>query len=148
MSRAEAAGYEFVDAVTSDVTFVARAASLEQLFAAAADALLAVTLEDPGAVQQRERRMLRLAEPDLELLLLRFLNELIYLRDAEQRLLRAAALHIASSGAGATLEGELAGERIDDTRHRLAADVKAATAHQLCVRREPQGWSARVTLDV
>jgi SHS2 domain-containing protein len=148
MSKAEATGWEFVDAVTSDVAFVARGADLEQLFAAAADALLALTLDDPSTLRESERRALQLAEPDLELLLLRFLNELIYLRDAEQLLLRAAALRIASSGAGATLEGELAGERIDRARHRLGTDVKAATAHQLRVSSELQGWSARVTLDV
>jgi SHS2 domain-containing protein len=147
MSRAEPPGYEFVDAVTSDVTFVARGSSLEQVFAAAADALLAVTLDDPASLEARDRRAIRLREPDLELLLLRFLDELIYLRDAEELLLRAAWLRIEDAGE-ASLEGELAGERIDRSRHRLAADVKAATAHGLRVAREGSGWVARVTLDV
>jgi SHS2 domain-containing protein len=148
MSRAEGAGFEFLDEVTSDVTFLARGASLEELFAEAAAALLSVTLEEPQALGACERRPVRLAEPDLELLLLRFLNELIYLRDAEGLLLRAARLRIASDPGNAVLEGELEGERIDRSRHALAADVKAATAHALCVRRGPEGWSARVTLDV
>jgi SHS2 domain-containing protein len=147
MSRAEPPAYEFVDAVTSDVTFVARGSSLEEVFAAAADALLAVTLDDPASVQSRLRRSIRLREPDLELLLLRFLDELIYLRDAEELLLRAARLRIEVDGE-ASLEGELAGELIDRSRHALAADVKAATAHELRVTREAKGWSARATLDV
>ena len=112
MSRAEGAGYELVDEVTSDVTFVARGATLEELFSQAAAALLSVTLEQPEVLQARERRAVRLAEPDLELLLLRFLNELIYLRDAESLLLRAARLRIASEPGNAVLEGELEGEQI------------------------------------
>jgi SHS2 domain-containing protein len=147
MSRAEAPAYEFVDAVTSDVTFIARGSSLEQVFAAAADALLAVTLDDPASIELRERRLIRLREPDLELLMLRFLDELIYLRDAEELLLRVARLRI-EAGGEASLEGELAGERIDRSRHALAGDVKAATAHELRVAREGAGWTARVTLDV
>ena len=142
-----ARGFEFVDSVTSDVTFLARGATLEEAFAAAAEALLAVTLEDPGQLGARIHRSLELEEPDLELLLLRFLNELVYLRDAEQLLLRAERLCI-SPGEPARLEGELAGERIERGRHRLAAEVKAATAHRLRVEQTRQGFELEVTLDV
>ncbi|HET6304452.1 MAG TPA: archease [Myxococcota bacterium] len=142
-----APAFEFVDAVTSDLTFVARGATPGEAFAAAAQALLAATIEDPASVEEREVRRIELAEPDVELLLLRFVNELVYLRDAELLLLRPRAVHL-SLDSGARLEAELAGERIDRSRHRLAADVKAATAHGLSVAKTPRGWEARVTLDV
>jgi SHS2 domain-containing protein len=140
--------YEFVDRVTSDLAFVARGDRLEDVFAASAEALLAATVEDPGTVAARERRALSLEEPALDLLLLRFLNELIYWRDANQLLLRAESLRITRDGA-ARLEGQLAGERIDRRRHRLEGDVKAATAHGLRVQPGGSGgWEAEVTLDV
>jgi SHS2 domain-containing protein len=142
-----APAFEFVDAVTSDLAFVARGATPGEAFAAAAQALLAATVEDPASVAEREVRRIQLAEPDLDLLLLRFLNELVYLRDAELLLLRPRAVQV-SVESEARLEAELAGERIDPSRHRLAADVKAATAHGLSVAHEPRGWEARVTLDV
>ena len=82
------------------------------------------------------------------MLLLRFLNELIYLRDAQRLLVCGASLEIFEGPSGAALEGELAGETIDVSRQLLAADVKAATAHQLAVKRRDGGWSAQVTLDV
>ena len=148
MSRDELAGFEFVDAVTSDVTFVARAPTLPALFERAAAALLSLEIDNPAAVRDELRTSLRLEEPDLELLLLRFLNELIYLRDAQRLLVRTAALEISQGPPGAALQGELGGETIDPSRHFLAADVKAATAHQLAVKRRDGGWSARVTLDV
>ena len=144
-----APNFEFVDRVTSDLSFVARGARVEDVFAASAEALLAATLEDPATVAAREHRSLALEEPELELLLLRFLNELIYWKDAEQLLLRAETLRI-RRGAAASLEARLAGERIDPERHRLESDVKAATAHDLRVRQLQGGggWEAAVTLDV
>jgi SHS2 domain-containing protein len=93
------------------------------------------------------REPLALAEPDLELLLLRFLNELVFLRDARGLLLRARELHIETNGE-ARLAGELRGEPIDRARHHLETDVKAATAHGLRVERAGRGWRASVTLDV
>lgn len=139
--------YAFVEGATSDLSFVAHGPTLEAAFAAAAEALLAATVEDPGSVAQRERRALRIEEPDLELLLLRFLNELVYLRDAEELLLRSAHLSVGCDGT-ARLEGELVGERIDPRRHALASDVKAATAHGLRVAATPEGWTVAATLDV
>jgi len=140
--------FEFVEGATSDIAFRARGASVEEALAAAAEALLAATVEDPGTVADTERRRLVLEEPDLDLLLLRFLNELVYLRDAEGLLMRAGSLRVTRPN-GPRLEGELCGEPIDPDRHALWAEVKAATAHDLGLHpREAGGWEARATLDV
>lgn len=140
-------GYEFVEGATSDLAFVARGPTLEAAFAAAGEALLAATLERPDSVERRERRSLVLEEPDLELLLMRFLNELVYLRDAEALLLHPECILVIQDGQ-VRLEGELVGERIDPARHALATDVKAATAHGLRVAPTAEGWTVAVTLDV
>jgi len=139
--------FEFCDAVTSDLSFLARGASLDSVFAAAAAALLAATVEEPGAVAERETCSLALEAPDVELLLLRFLNRLVYLRDAEGLLLHVAEIHVHADGA-AKLEARLVGEPLDRARHHLAAEVKAATAHGLRVSRNARGFEASVTLDV
>jgi SHS2 domain-containing protein len=140
-------GFEFTDDVTSDLAFVARGRTLEDLFRAAAEALLAATVEDPERVARDELVCLELAEPALDLLLVRFLNELVYLRDAEGLLLHAGDVSI-SRGDEARLRASLAGEPIARGRHRLAGEVKAATAHQLRVAPTDEGWEAAVTLDV
>lgn len=139
--------FEFVEDVTSDLSFVARGPDLGALFASASDALLAATLDDLATLEPRVRRPVAFAEPDLELLLLHFLNDLVYLRDTEQLLLRAPALDV-EQRERAKLSGELVGESIDRARHGLLAEVKAATAHGLRVARVAGGWEARVTLDV
>ncbi len=139
--------FEFVEGTTSDLSFVARGKTVEAVFAAAAEALLAATVERPASVGPRAQRRLTLEEPDLELLLLHFLNELVYFRDAEALLLRPLQLRI-DAGPPARLEAELAGEEIEPARHLLHGEVKAATAYQLSVRPMDVGWEARVTLDV
>jgi SHS2 domain-containing protein len=139
--------FAFVEGATSDLAFVARGPTLEDVFEAAAEALVAATVDNPGAVHARERRPLALADTQLDLLLLRFLNELIYLRDAEGLLLRARDLVLERNGE-LRLAGLLEGEALDASRHELACDVKAATAHGLRVAQAPGGWEAHVTLDV
>jgi SHS2 domain-containing protein len=142
-----APAFEFVEGATSDLAFVARGAGPEEVFAAAAEALLAATVEEPGAVAEREGHRLALEEPDLDLLLLRFLNELVFLRDARGLLLHPRRIRI-DPGPEARLDAELWGERLDPTRHRVGTDVKAATAHGLRVAPCAGGWEACVTLDV
>ena len=139
--------FEFVEGATSDLSFVALGPTVEAVFVAAGEAFLAATVEEPQAVARRERWSVVLEEPDLELLLVRFLNELVYLRDAEELLLHPQHVEIVSNGS-VELRAELAGERIDRRRHALASDVKAATVHELRVAKTSDGWSATATLDV
>ncbi len=139
--------FEFVEGPTSDLALLLRGPTLEALFTALAEGLLAATVEDPAAVRPVLQRELRLEEPDLELLLLRFANELVWLRDAGELLLRPERLELARDGA-ARLHAVLSGETIDRARHTLRSDVKAATAHGLGIRPVDDGYEATLTLDV
>ena len=148
MSGADGAGrFEWVEGPTGDLSFEAHGPTLEAVFAAAAEAFLAATIDETGAVEMRERRELALEEPDLELLLLRFVNQLVFLRDASELLVRPERLRLTQDGV-ARLDATLVGERIDPRRHVLRSDVKAATAHGLRVAETAGGWEARLTLDV
>jgi SHS2 domain-containing protein len=139
--------YTFVDAVTSDLSFTCRAKTLEALFGAAAEALLEATLGERAELRGEVRRELALEEPDLELLLLAFANELVYRRDAEGLLLRPEHIEI-DPGPPARLRGTCAGERVGSDGRSLALDVKAATAYGLHVAPCDAGWQASLTLDV
>lgn len=139
--------FEFVEGPTSDLALRLRGRTLESVFAAAAEALLAATVEEPVAVRPALRRELRLEEPDLELLLLRFVNELVWLRDASELLLRPERVELGRDGAP-RLRADLVGEPIDRARHTLRSDVKAATAHGLGIRETAGGYEATLTLDV
>jgi SHS2 domain-containing protein len=109
------------EAVTSDVAFRASGPDLDALFTAAADATR---------------------------LMLRFLEELVFYKDARQLLRRATDVHIERGELGYTGRATLVGEPIDPAKHELDADVKAVALHGLAVRRTEAGWEAEVTLDV
>jgi len=140
--------FEFVEGPTSDLSFVARGDTPEEALAAAAEALLAATVEDPASVRDELSRCVELAAGDLDLLLLRFLNELVYLRDAEDLLLRARHVRVADLPEGPHIHAELVGERWCSGRHIPGAEVKAATVHGLALRPVNGRWEARATLDV
>ncbi len=142
-----ASGFEFVEGATSDLTFEAHGPTAETVFVAAGEAFLAATVEKPDSVGRHERRSVVLEERDLELLLVGFLNELVYLRDAEELLLHPERAEIIWNDS-VQLKVDLAGEWIDRRRHSLASDVKAATVHGLRVAKTTDGWTAAVTLDV
>jgi SHS2 domain-containing protein len=74
-----------------------------------------------------------------------WLNELVYLFDAGGLLFhRFEVLELEET----RLRARCHGEQADPSRHRLRTGVKAATYHQLEVRRAGGGWRVRVFLDI
>ena len=141
--------YRYCDDVAlADAAFEAWGATLEELFVAAADATANTMAENLEAIEDRERRPIRLEEGSADLLLYRLLEELVYFKDAEGLLLRVPAVSIRTRDGALVLEAEACGEPIDPSRHRLQADVKAVTLHRLRVERTARGWEASVVLDI
>ena len=100
---------------------------------------------DSAAVR---RRAIELTGTELDLLLLDFLQEQLYYKDAEGVLYAVAAVEIRAAGDQWQLQAELAGEPIDHTRGPLGMDVKAVTLDRLGLRRTADGWEATVVLDL
>lgn len=141
--------YHFLEhEFTADIGFIAAGSTLEECFTAAADASLEVMLANPQSLQLRQRRSVRVQSDELDLALLKFLEELIYFKDTEQLLLRPTRITVGHHGDCWTVEATLEGEPIDPSRHELSADVKAVTLHRLNVRRTKGGWEATVVLDI
>jgi SHS2 domain-containing protein len=141
--------YRFLeDQFTADVGFVASGSTLDECFSAAAEATLEVMLANPQSLQPRERRTAHVESESLDLALLRFLEELVYYKDAEQLLLRPTRIAVTQRDGRWVVDGGLEGEPIDASRHELCADVKAVTLHRLEVRRVNGGWEATVVLDI
>jgi SHS2 domain-containing protein len=141
--------YEFLeDAATADIAFTARGKSVEEVFIAAADALINVMVEDLDSIQPRARLTLALENDQLEMLLFNFLQEFIYYKDAENLILRAGEVHIVQENKQYTLGAVAAGETLDPQRHHTRADVKAVTLHQFRLEQTDHGWEASVILDI
>lgn len=133
---------------TADVGFTVEAASLASLYAQAAMALTdAVT--DVAAVRPVLLRRVRVTADDRELLLVEWLEELVYYLDAELLVFSRADVELQDDGGGGlVLTATLHGETYDPERHPAKVAVKGVTYHGLEVRRDGERWRARVILDV
>jgi SHS2 domain-containing protein len=129
---------------TADVGIVARGKDLPRTFASAARAMFEIIAELDN-VGETESREVELASSDRDTLLVDWLNELLYLFDAEQLLLCRFDVHTLR---GETLKATVYGERVDPTRHRVRMGIKATTYHMLELKCEPEGCEARVIFDV
>jgi SHS2 domain-containing protein len=129
---------------TADIGIRVRGGDFAEILAKAALAL-ADLLYDPTQVEKRARRKLRLEEAERESLLVRWLNDLIVLREVEDFVWCRVDLTWRPGGA---LEDVLQGERFDENRHLPRTGLKAATYHLLEVRPARKGLSARVIFDV
>ena len=141
--------FRFVDEIsTADVAFEAWGTTLEELFISAAAALLATMTAAPEQVMGREELTFRMEHEELDLLLLSFLQELIFSKDARSLLLHADRVQIVERERVFHLESLVSGEQIDAGRHCLLVDVKAVTLHRLQLQFKNGLWKAVVVLDV
>ena len=119
-------------------------ATLGQAFEQTALALTAVITE-PASVAPSEMIRLSCSAPDAELLLVDWLNELIYEMATRNMLFSRFAVHLD----GNRLDAEAWGESIDAARHRPAVEVKGATYTALKVAQQSDGsWLAQCVVDV
>jgi SHS2 domain-containing protein len=113
-------------------------------FEEAAVAMTAV-ITDPTDVIAREAVAIACEAPDLELLLVDWLNALVYEMSTRRMLFARFSVLIADGSLQATAWGE----PVDVCRHHPAVEVKGATYTQLSVTRtQDGGWAARCVVDV
>jgi SHS2 domain-containing protein len=141
--------YEYLDDIAiADIAFIAHGESLEELFTSAFDATLNVMVENIDSIEKTITRKIEILSETLDMLLFRFLQELIFLKDAHQLLLRISHIKVSCDSSSYILTAELYGEKINREKHALNVDVKAVTLHLFEVKETESGWEARVVLDV
>jgi tRNA nucleotidyltransferase (CCA-adding enzyme) len=118
--------------------------SKAEAFARAATALTAVIAE-PVSVADRQSIQMECTAPDDELLLVEWLNALVYEIATRRMLFSRFRVRIDDGKLNATAWGE----PIDIEKHQPAVEVKGATCTALSVRRDPDGrWVAQCVVDV
>jgi SHS2 domain-containing protein len=128
---------------TADVGIMAYGADVKKAFANAARGMFSLIVE-PASIREAEHRDLDVTAPDEESLLVTWLNELIYLFDAETMLF--SRFDITELG-DTRLTARAYGEPVDKTRHKLKTGIKAATYHMVEVVRD-NGARVRVLFDI
>jgi SHS2 domain-containing protein len=122
--------------------------SAAEAFRQAALALYALVASDPSRVEPARELAFELSAQDLEELLFDFLNELIYLLDAERLVGRELEVEIEPVAPGVRLRARVRGEAHDPSRHGGIVDPKGATYTGLRVAQEGGGWVAQCVVDV
>ena len=114
-----------------------------EAFRQAALALTAV-VTDPGGVKTDEQVPVRCQADNDELLLVEWLNALVYEMAVRGMVFGDFSLEIE----GGTLHAIARGEPVDVGRHEPAVEIKGATLTALQVREQAGGWRAQCVLDV
>ena len=128
---------------TADVGIMAYGADVKEAFANAARGMFSLIVE-LESVREIAHRDIEVTAPDEESLLVTWLNELIYLFDAETMLF--SGFDITELG-DTRLKAKAYGEPVDETRHKLKTGIKAATYHMVEVVRN-NGARVRVLFDI
>ncbi|SDT18734.1 archease [Pseudomonas oryzae] len=128
----------------ADIGVRGSGATLEEAFAGAALALTAAIC-DPASVMPKQSLTIDCAAPDLELLLVDWLNALIYRMATRHLLFSRFEIRID----GTRLHASAWGEAVDVARHQPAAEAKGVSFCELKVCQQADGsWLAQAVVDV
>jgi SHS2 domain-containing protein len=129
---------------TADTGIVAYGNDMQEAFANAAYGMFSL-MADLRQVREETSRYIEAEAGDRESLVVSWLNELLYIFDAERIVFRRFnILQVTNT----RLRADAYGEKVDPSRHRLRSGVKAATYHMLKVAERKDLCSIRVIFDV
>ena len=132
---------------TADVGFKVEADELSELFKGAAIATFDVMV-DLNNVEEKITKKIKLKNKSYDKLLYDFIDELIFLKDAEYSLFSKFKVKISKSKDSYSLEAEIKGEKINPKKHELKIDVKAITLYEFYVKKVKNKWEANIILDI
>ncbi len=132
---------------TGDIGVRVAATTLDDLFRDAA-AAFTETVADPARIEPRRSISLTLESSALDLLLVDWLNEILYRFDVDRYLVATAEVHVRTKAAAFALHATLGGEQFDPARHAVKVLIKGVTYHALEVRQDADLWHATVVFDI
>ena len=128
----------------ADIGIRGIAPTLEQAFEQTAVAMTAV-ITNPDQVSASKAVSIRCVAPDHELLLLDWINELVYQMAVQGLLFKLFQVAINDG----ILTATAIGEAVDRQKHHPAVEIKGDTFTELHVYQQPDGcWVAQCIVDV
>ena len=142
--------YKFLeDIAIADVAFEADGKTIESMFEQAGLALENTMVKELETVETKDKRKITAEGKDLETLLHSFLEELVYIKDAELLLFSEfSGTKIAEKNGKWFMETTGFGEPLNQKKHELLVDVKAVSWHRFSVSKVRGGFKATVILDI
>ncbi len=132
--------YKFLEH-TADVKFQAFGKNLNEVFENSALALKE-TICDRAKIKEKRKVKVTAKGKDYEALLYRFLEEILYLLEAEGFVMAKARVKIT----GFRLTAVLAGD--NTANYKFTNPVKAVTYNEMFIKKQKDKWVSQVVLDV
>lgn len=129
---------------TADLGIVVTGDDLKELFHNAAHALLQIMLEWP-AEKGGKTQDISIKAVDLPDLMVRWLGEILYLFEGENRLVTQTKIHEITPD---HLYAQIKTVPFSPTRHERLTEIKAVTYHQIEVIQKTGLWHARIIFDL
>ena len=129
---------------TADVGIETTGGTLEELFANAAWGFTDM-ITDASKIRATVQETVRVSAQDTEELLVRWLNEFLYLFDTRRLLFSTFRIEELDER---HISAVCTGEVFDPGHHTLRREIKAVTYHGLRVWRQGRLWMARVICDI
>jgi SHS2 domain-containing protein len=135
------------DIALADIAFEAEGDSIEELFQGCTQALLEIMADPRTVAASWERRIVK-TDAALDDLLVEWLSEIVYWKDAAGVVFHEAPLRLTHENGGWKVDATLIGAAVDQTVQTLRNDVKGITRHLYSLGQEGLVWKARVVVDV
>uniref|UniRef100_A0A7J2TL82 Protein archease n=1 Tax=Archaeoglobus fulgidus TaxID=2234 RepID=A0A7J2TL82_ARCFL len=132
--------YRFIDH-TADIAFEVYGNSLEELFENSAYAFYEAFVKSE-AIREEEKKLVKVEAEDEDLLLYRWLNELLFLFETQFFAGKKVKVKIGNK----ELEGEIIGGKFG--REAVKVEPKAITMHKFGIRRENGRFVAFIVVDI
>lgn len=140
--------YKFIEGLTTaDVAFEARGKALNELFESAGMAVFDI-MANPNKVEKKIIKKFSIEENNLENLMFKFLDEILFFKDSEALVFNSCKVDVNEKNSSFILAATLNGDSIDYKKQELKVDPKAITMHKFEVKKEKEGYLARVVVDI
>lgn len=127
---------------TADVKFVLRGRKIEDIFSNCAEAISSI-ISRGVKIKDIRKKKISITGKDYESIMYKFIDELIYLLDAEGFLVSRAKIKLKDN----ILTAELYGD--DSSKYNDLDSIKAATYAEMYVKqKKDKTWEAQVVVDV
>ena len=126
---------------TADIKFRAYGKTLDEAFE---NVVLAVSeiMGQGEKIKRKKKKIISVEGNDKESLLYNFIEEIVYLYDAEHFVTAKAEVKIKGNDLRATFYGD------DGENYRSLDHIKAATYAEMYVRKGKNGWEVQAVVDV
>ncbi len=127
--------------------------TIEEAFGECAKGMYEI-MADVNSIEPKKAHVFTVTASDKQALLVAFLNELLFIKDKKKMIYSKIRVNIytilddSKTSETWELKATVFGEKIDQKKHKIKVDAKAATYSELKVETQGDNWIAQCIIDV